>query len=160
MSGIPKTITDDELNNIFDHWRQSGCNSTSTAKHLGISKTAILGYRKKYDWDKRAQKIQEKKWKAEDKKTVTKELKNLTVMKKVFRKEVNAYLKSPVITPDPKTLVIIARYIDELEGSMPTNGGDNIVNIYQQFNGNTDDLRRRMENAVVGLPDSKVNNRL
>lgn len=124
MSRVYKTIPDAELDAMFEYWYQHDRSITLTAKKFNKERKSLWRWAEKFKWHERADKIRAKVQNGLDRKIEKNEITNVKLAKACLKKEVAAYLKPTRRTkgelPD---ILRFMRYIDEVEGNMPIEGG-------------------------------------
>ncbi len=159
-AGFKRKWTPDKAEEVFNWWMDNDCAHTATASHYNVSTSTLARYRQRFEWDKRAKGMQQKVRDANDRKRIKQEVSNLTMAQAVLQKEVAGYLhRDHKPTGNLNAIATLMRYIDEIQGNMPTgdNHGDNIVNIYANLS--PDEQERVRNNALVGLTDGNPGDR-
>lgn len=155
----PHIWTEEEIQDVFQWWYDHDCHTALTARECGVARSTVFRFRKKYNWDERAKKIKKSIQQGYDRKRINKEISNVKMAKAVLKKEVAAYLdRKHKPTGNLNAIVSIMRYIDEVQGAIPTEGtnGDNIVNIIQN---DPNEVERMLRNALAGIEVSGENPR-
>lgn len=133
----PRDITPEMRHKVFEYWVKVDRNVLLTAKHFGHSRTTIHRWAKAENWLARAEKIKENIRAGLDRKIEKDQISNAKLAHACLQKEVTAYLrKEKIATGNLPNIVMLMRYLDEVEGNMPNGGGangDNIVNIWNNL---------------------------
>ena len=106
----------EQQNEVFEYWYNHKRNWTATAEHCGVTRVTLSRWAKKYDWEKRADKIVGKIADGIDRKIVGEALSNVEVAKRCLSKEVQIYLANKKKTADLRAIVVLMKYIDEALG--------------------------------------------
>ncbi len=111
------SISESELDAMFEFWFQNDRNVTKTAKKYGRDRASIYRWAKRFGWEARAEKIRNKVRRDTDKRLQRKEISNVKTAQKCLRKEVAAYLHdNHEATGDLKAIVQLLKYIDDNGG--------------------------------------------
>lgn len=122
-----KPVTQAEADAMFLFWQESGRNVLRTAKHFNKGRTSIHRYIKKFKWTAKADQIDRDKTKA----ISHKQIDDLTMVQAIQNKVAKhilekCYLLDKISVSD---FVAITRLKLEIQGELPLNAPDNIVNV-------------------------------
>jgi hypothetical protein len=164
---MARKIADDQLDKWFEYWFKHDCNSSAVARRFKVAPCTVWRYVKRLNWNERADKRRTEIRKGMDRKAVSSEISNLELARKCLAKEAKAYLSKKYKAGGNVAFILgLMRYIDEVQGNMPTADGNgsgiNIVNVYESIKPESAETQDRNIAAILNSHEqgSRPRNRL
>jgi hypothetical protein len=138
--GGHRKITEDKREEMFDFWKVNNRANMKTSRQFKVNAKTLSLMITSDGWHERADKIDANIKARIDRQIESRELKNIQVAKDCLKREVEAYMASHP-TGSLQNIMILMRYIDEMEGNLPggtqnnTIVGDTLVNVVAYING-------------------------
>lgn len=148
MRAKPLSYSEADINLWFEAWIANKKNLLATARQCGVDRKTIARYVKEFDWESRSKNILARIRDGVDRKIEKQEISNVKLARQCLSKEAEAYMKRPDIKGNINTIVMLMRYIDEVEGNMPGDSDRTLSPIINIWNALSEEDKQSLRENV------------